>query len=131
MSIIKPRTLSGFMELLPGKQAQFERMMEILRKTYSSYGFAPTILNVYMPLMVDILPIQGNKFTMTYYRGAFTPLSIFAPLILVSFYGTKERLVVPKSRMENMSFMNSLRSVMNNRFSFFSCPHSKYVEWGC
>ena len=40
MSIIKPRTLSGFMELLPGKQAQFERMMEILRRTYSSYGFA-------------------------------------------------------------------------------------------
>ena len=40
MSIIKPRTLSGFMELLPAKQAQLERMMEILRKTYASYGFA-------------------------------------------------------------------------------------------
>ena len=40
MSIMKPRTLSGFMELLPGKQAQFERMLEILRLTYSSYGFA-------------------------------------------------------------------------------------------
>ena len=40
MSIIKPRTLSGFMELLPAKQAQFERMLSILRNTYSSYGFA-------------------------------------------------------------------------------------------
>ena len=40
MAIIKPRTLSGFMELLPGKQAQFERMTEILRRTYASYGFA-------------------------------------------------------------------------------------------
>ena len=40
MDIIKPRTLPGFMELLPAKQAQFERMMEILRKTYSLYGFA-------------------------------------------------------------------------------------------
>ncbi len=40
MSIIKPRTLSGFMELLPGKQAQFERMLQVLRKTYASYGFA-------------------------------------------------------------------------------------------
>ena len=36
MEIINPRTLSGFMELLPGKQAQFERMLEILRKTYAS-----------------------------------------------------------------------------------------------
>ena len=41
MDIIKPRTLSGFMELLPGKQIQFERMVSILRDTYSSYGFAP------------------------------------------------------------------------------------------
>ena len=40
MNIIKPRTLSGFMELLPGKQAKFERMLQILRKTYASYGFA-------------------------------------------------------------------------------------------
>ena len=40
MDIIKPRRLSGFMELLPGKQAQFERMLSVLRSTYSSYGFA-------------------------------------------------------------------------------------------
>ena len=41
MEIIKPRTLSGFMELLPSKQIQFEKMAEILRSTYASYGFAP------------------------------------------------------------------------------------------
>ena len=40
MSIIKPRTLSGFMENLPRKQAQMERIMEILRATYARYGFA-------------------------------------------------------------------------------------------
>ena len=41
MEIIRPRTLSGFMELLPQKQQQFERMTEVLRRTYASYGFAP------------------------------------------------------------------------------------------
>ncbi len=41
MDIIKPRTLSGFMELLPSKQIRFEKMVEILRTTYASYGFAP------------------------------------------------------------------------------------------
>ena len=41
MEIIKPRTLSGFMELLPGKQIRFEKMVEILRRTYASYGFTP------------------------------------------------------------------------------------------
>ncbi len=39
MERIKPRTLSGFMELLPEKQAQLERITETLRKTYSLYGF--------------------------------------------------------------------------------------------
>ena len=41
MEIIKPRTLSGFMELLPDKQIRFETMADILRRTYASYGFAP------------------------------------------------------------------------------------------
>ncbi len=40
MDIIKPRTLSGFMELLPAKQEKLERMMQVLRQTYASYGFA-------------------------------------------------------------------------------------------
>ena len=37
----KPRTLSGFMELLPARQMQFERMAELLRRSYSLYGFTP------------------------------------------------------------------------------------------
>lgn len=41
MERIKPRTLSGFMELLPPQQQQFERVLEILRETYSLYGFTP------------------------------------------------------------------------------------------
>ena len=41
MERIKPRTLSGFMELLPRKQQRFEQMLTILRDTYASYGFAP------------------------------------------------------------------------------------------
>ena len=41
MERITPRTLSGFMELLPGKQAKLEKMMAVLRETYSLYGFAP------------------------------------------------------------------------------------------
>ena len=41
MAKMTPRTLSGFMELLPAPQQQMERMMEILRKTYALYGFTP------------------------------------------------------------------------------------------
>ena len=41
MEKIRPHTLSGFMELLPAQQTRMEAMMEILRTTYSLYGFTP------------------------------------------------------------------------------------------
>ncbi len=41
MAKVAPRTLSGFMELLPAAQIKMEKMMETLRKSYSVYGFTP------------------------------------------------------------------------------------------
>mgnify|MGYP001046934547 CR=1 FL=1 len=41
MEKVKPRTLSGFMELLPAPQVQMERIMQVLRETYALYGFYP------------------------------------------------------------------------------------------
>ena len=41
MPKVSPRTLSGFMELLPAQQQKMERMMQILRESYSLYGFTP------------------------------------------------------------------------------------------
>ncbi len=41
MEKLKPRTLSGFMELLPAPQQKLERMLEILRKSFALYGFTP------------------------------------------------------------------------------------------
>ncbi len=40
MEKITPRTLSGFMELLPSKQAKMEKMMAVLRQTYGLFGFS-------------------------------------------------------------------------------------------
>lgn len=41
MAKVAPRTLSGFMELLPAAQIKMEKMMETLRRSYSVYGFTP------------------------------------------------------------------------------------------
>ena len=41
MATVAPRTLSGFMELPPREQMKMERMMSVLRDTYSLYGFTP------------------------------------------------------------------------------------------
>ena len=41
MAKVSPRTLSGFMELLPEAQMKMERMMQLLRQSYEVYGFTP------------------------------------------------------------------------------------------
>ena len=58
MPIQKPRPLSGFMELLPRKQALFDVMVEKLRSVYALYGFA----NLDTPLMEasEVLLAKGG-----------------------------------------------------------------------
>jgi len=41
MAKVQPRTLSGFMELLPARQIQFDSMAAIIRESFSLYGFTP------------------------------------------------------------------------------------------
>lgn len=41
MEKITPRTLSGFMELMPERQVLFDAMVEKLRESFSLYGFTP------------------------------------------------------------------------------------------
>ncbi|MEI7819205.1 MAG: histidine--tRNA ligase [bacterium] len=41
MNIVKPRILSGFMELSPADQLLFNSILETIRKSYELFGFAP------------------------------------------------------------------------------------------
>lgn len=41
MEKIEPRTLPGFMELLPSEQVLFNQMKEKIKRTYEKYGFLP------------------------------------------------------------------------------------------
>ena len=38
---VRPKTLPGFMELLPNEQILFNKMKETIQKTYEQYGFFP------------------------------------------------------------------------------------------
>ena len=58
MEIIKPRTLSGFMELLPPQQAQFDRIMETIRSVYALYGF--TALDTPLIEASEVLLAKGG-----------------------------------------------------------------------
>lgn len=41
MAKTEPRTLSGFMELLPNEQILFNQMRETIEDTYKKFGFLP------------------------------------------------------------------------------------------
>ena len=58
MEKIKPRTLSGFLELLPDRESQMQTIQQILRDTYSLFGFTP----IDTPLMEasEILLAKGG-----------------------------------------------------------------------
>ena len=58
MERIKPRTLSGFMELSPARQVLFDRMVATLRETYSLYGF--TALDTPLIESSEILLAKGG-----------------------------------------------------------------------
>ena len=58
MSKITPRTLSGFMELLPAPQQQMERFLQVLRETYALYGFTP--LDTPLVESAEILLAKGG-----------------------------------------------------------------------
>ena len=58
MSKVQPRTLSGFMELLPDRQIQFNAMVDILKESYSLYGFTP--LDTPLIEASDVLLAKGG-----------------------------------------------------------------------
>ena len=58
MAQIKPHTLSGFMELLPQDQKKMQRLMAILRESYSLYGFTP--LDTPVIEAADVLLAKGG-----------------------------------------------------------------------
>ncbi|MCL2628333.1 MAG: histidine--tRNA ligase [Oscillospiraceae bacterium] len=58
MKKIKPRTLSGFMELLPPEQVCFDTIIRRLRKSFSAYGYT----SIDTPLMeaAEVLLAKGG-----------------------------------------------------------------------
>jgi histidyl-tRNA synthetase len=65
---VEPRTLSGFMELLPPDQILFNRMLETIGKTYESFGFLPLDTPV-LELSEVLLAKAGGETEKQIYRS--------------------------------------------------------------
>lgn len=94
---------------------------KIMSITSIIYSMGYSINNLYYPIMVDVLTDNGEKYTMSYFRGAYTPVALLMLFVLVAYYGSNERLVLPKSRVTKMSFVGSLRAVAGNKIFWIKC----------
>lgn len=94
---------------------------KIMAITSIIYSLGYSINNVYYPMMVDILSDNGNMYTMKYHRGAYTPMAFLMIFVMLAYFGTKERLVIPKSRITKMSFASSMRAVAGNKIFWIKC----------
>ena len=55
MSKVEPRTLSGFMELLPADQIKFNSLVDKIRKSYEKFGFLPLDTPIIEMADVDLI----------------------------------------------------------------------------
>ena len=94
---------------------------KIMAITSIIYSLGYSINNVYYPMMVDILCENGNMYNMSYFRGAYTPMAFLILFVLLAYFGSKERLVLPKSRITKMSFASSMRAVAGNKIFWIKC----------
>ena len=66
-SIIKPRKLSGFMELMPNKQYIFDKMIEKIKNIYLKHAFLPLDTPV-LELSEILLAKSGGEIDKEVYR---------------------------------------------------------------
>ena len=67
--ITEPRTLAGFMELLPNEQILFDQMKEKIEKTYQKFGFLPLDTPI-LELSEVLLAKAGGETEKQIYRFA-------------------------------------------------------------
>lgn len=58
MTRVTPRKPSGFTEYLPGEQIEFNRLLDIIRRIYEKYGFAP--LDTPVLELTEVLLAKGG-----------------------------------------------------------------------
>lgn len=87
----------------------------IMAVTSLVHNFAPSVAQLFIPILSDLLA-DGDLYNISTYRKIYPFFIVIgAGLSLYAYYGTKERIIVPKSRMTQIGFWDALKAVVHNR----------------
>lgn len=74
------------------------------------YSFAPTVIN-------PVLPLIGKLEDMRTYRISFPIFCVVGLIVsMLAVFGTNERIIVPKSHIQKMGFIEGLKKVSRNKY---------------
>lgn len=77
------------------------------------HNFAPTITDIAVSMLKEK---SFGFYNIRSFRVAYAPFIVIGTLLsLLSFYGTKERMLKPKSHMTNIGFLEAFRQVSHNK----------------
>lgn len=79
------------------------------------YSLAPTITGAIFPLIANLF--DKKLFDINYYRTIFPIVAVLgAAMSLIAYFGTKERVIVPKNFNSNIKFWDGIKMICKNKY---------------
>lgn len=80
-------------------------------------NISPSIASIFLPIVAKLITGDNTLYDMRVYRVLYPPMLFVGFLISVLIYvNTEERIVQPKNRVVQMSFLDALRAVARNKY---------------
>ena len=91
-----------------------EERTSLLSISMFIYSLGPSIINMFLPILAGL---TGGMTDFRTYRIYFPIFSIFGVVLgLITFKGTKEKIVVPKNYVAKIKFGEGIRQVAKNKY---------------
>lgn len=79
------------------------------------YSMAPTLTGVMFPLIADLFPMK--QLDHGFYRTIFPIFTVLGVLFtLIAYFGTKERVIVPKNYQKKVKFWDAMKKIVRNKY---------------
>ncbi|MBR3095094.1 MAG: MFS transporter, partial [Clostridia bacterium] len=85
------------------------------------HNFAPSLTGFLIPVLSDVLA-DGDLYNIRTYRMIY-PVFIVVGVVmsLAAWYGVRERIIVPRSRVTRVGLWDALRAVSKNKLFWIKC----------